>query len=76
MYWFWLNMPLAAAFFVAWVGIPMWLVFKRPGWGARPLAAPAPAYAHQASPSAPRTEPVERRSGDDRRRLLTARPSC
>jgi hypothetical protein len=28
MYWFWLNMPLAAAFFAAWVGIPMWLVFR------------------------------------------------
>ena len=30
MYWFWMNMPLAAAFFAAWTGIPLWLVFKRP----------------------------------------------
>jgi hypothetical protein len=30
MNWFWLNIPLAAAFFGAWVGIPMWLVVKHP----------------------------------------------
>jgi len=29
MNWFLLNMPLAAAFFGAWVGIPLWLTFKR-----------------------------------------------
>ena len=29
MSWFLLNMPLAAAFFGAWVGIPLWLTFKR-----------------------------------------------
>jgi len=64
MYWFWLNMPLAAAFFVAWVGIPMWLVFKRPGWGARPAVAYAPAHAHQATSTEPQTAPVERLSDD------------
>jgi hypothetical protein len=36
MYWFWLNMPLAAACFAAWVGIPMWLVFKHPDRAPRP----------------------------------------
>jgi len=36
MYWFWLNMPLAAAFFAAWVGIPMWLVFKHSDGASRP----------------------------------------
>ena len=36
MYWFWLNVPLAAVFFGAWYGIPMWLVCKRPGWGSAP----------------------------------------
>ena len=35
MYWFWLNIPLAAVFFGAWYGIPMWLVAKRPGSIAR-----------------------------------------
>jgi hypothetical protein len=38
MMWFLLNMPLAAAFFGAWVGIPLWLTFKhpasRPGFSA------------------------------------------
>jgi len=30
MNWLLLNMPLAAAFFGAWVGIPLWLTFKHP----------------------------------------------
>jgi hypothetical protein len=30
MHWFLLNMPLAAAFFGAWVGIPLWLAFHHP----------------------------------------------
>jgi hypothetical protein len=37
MLWFWLNMPLAAVFFGAWYGIPMWLIHKRPGWGSAPV---------------------------------------
>jgi hypothetical protein len=28
MNWFWMNMPLAGAFFAAWTGIPLRLVFK------------------------------------------------
>ena len=27
---FWLNFPLALAFVLAWVGIPVWMIFKRP----------------------------------------------
>ena len=43
----------------------MWLIFKRPGWGsARPPAAHAPAYVHQAPPTEPQTAPVELRSDD------------
>ena len=38
MNWFLLNMPLAAAFVGAWVGIPMWLVLKHPDRGAGPRA--------------------------------------
>ena len=38
MNWFLLNMPLAAAFFGAWAGIPLWLTFKhhasRPSFAA------------------------------------------
>ena len=26
----WANFPLAALFLLAWVGIPMWMTFKRP----------------------------------------------
>jgi hypothetical protein len=31
MSWFWLNMPLAAAFFLATAGIPLWMVLRHPG---------------------------------------------
>jgi len=37
MFWFWLNMPLAAVFFGAWYGIPMWLIHKHPEWGSAPV---------------------------------------
>jgi hypothetical protein len=41
MTWFWLNMPLAAAFFAAFTGIPLWLVLKHPDASRRPqVAAP------------------------------------
>jgi len=33
-------MPLAAAFFAAWVGIPLWMTFKHPGTGPAFSAAP------------------------------------
>ena len=33
MSWFWLNVPLDAAFFLAVVGIPAWLVLRRPDSG-------------------------------------------
>lgn len=38
-YWFWLNIPLATAIFLAIVGIPLWLVIKRPE--AEPAVIPA-----------------------------------
>ncbi len=31
--WFWLNIPLCAVIFSAIVGIPLWMVIKRPGTG-------------------------------------------
>ena len=31
--WFWLNIPLAAAFLLAWSGIPLWLVLRHPDTG-------------------------------------------
>jgi hypothetical protein len=61
MNWFWLNMPLAAVFFGAWVGIPMWLVFKRPDRADQPLAVPALAHS-QAAPAKPQIALVPQRS--------------
>jgi hypothetical protein len=54
MNWFWINMPLAAVFFLAITGIPLWLTIKRPDTGpqtsARPRVAPrAAAPARQAA---------------------------
>jgi hypothetical protein len=34
MMWFWLNMPLAVAFFGAWCGIPLAMVLRNPDWGS------------------------------------------
>ena len=41
--WFWLNVPLMAAFFLATAGIPLWLVLKRPDRAPRELPASAAA---------------------------------
>jgi hypothetical protein len=43
--WFWLNIPACAVIFSAIVGIPMWLVFKRPDTGQEIAAATARAEA-------------------------------
>jgi hypothetical protein len=50
MGWFWLNMPLAALFFAAWSGIPLWMVLRRPGRRGEP-AIRIPAQAVQADPA-------------------------
>ena len=42
MYWLWMTVPLAAAFFAAWTGIPLWFVLKHPGTGPQLRAAEAP----------------------------------
>ena len=42
MNWLLLNMPLATAFFGAWVGIPLWLTFEHPA--GRPGFSAADAY--------------------------------
>ena len=58
MIWFMLNMPLAAAFFAAWVGIPLWMTFKHPGTGSAFSAAPAYPAAEAPLAEAKRPEPV------------------
>ena len=45
MFWFWLNIPLAAAFFGAWYGIPMWKILNHSDWG------PEPATGHSRQPA-------------------------
>ena len=37
----WLNILLMTVFFALWVGIPTWLVLKRPDRGPAIVAAPA-----------------------------------
>jgi hypothetical protein len=51
MYWFWLNIPLAAAFAAAWMGIPLWLVLKHPDAGPHAAAGGRPAAADRYEPS-------------------------
>jgi hypothetical protein len=55
MIWFMLNMPLAAAFVAAWVGIPLWMTFKHPDTG--PAFSAAPAYLVAAAPLAEDKQP-------------------
>jgi len=51
-------MPLAAAFFAAWVGIPLWMTFKHPGTGPAFSAAPACPAAEAPLAEAKQPEPV------------------
>ena len=52
MSWISVNMALAAVFFTAWCGIPLWMVLRHPSWGPQPAdtyrspaARPAPVAA-------------------------------
>jgi hypothetical protein len=36
MSWFWMNVPLAIAFFAAISGIPLYMVLRHRSWGAAP----------------------------------------
>jgi hypothetical protein len=56
MTWFWLNIPLATCFFLAWTLIPLWMVFKQPDTGSG-ITAGEPAITRtqaQHTPGAPR----------------------
>jgi hypothetical protein len=54
---------LAAVFFGAWYGIPMWLILQRPGWGSAPLAVTASAPHRQAGPDGSQAAAASSRSG-------------
>jgi hypothetical protein len=75
MYWFWMNMPLAAAFFAAWTGMPLWLVFKRPDTGAKPRARAAPPQGRAGQTVAPEAASADghgEQAGDARQPAGTA----
>lgn len=70
MSWFWMNIPLAAAFFAAWVGIPLWLVIKHPDTGP-PAASPG---CQPDGPSALASRPQTQATGGRRERAGGNRP--
>lgn len=47
MFWFWLNIPMAAACFAAWCGIPLWMVLRHPNWGPEPGHGPYSGHSGQ-----------------------------
>lgn len=65
MVWFWLNIPLATVFFLAWTLIPLWLVIKR-----RDTWASAHRAGTSARPST--TGQVARQAAAPGERLLTS----
>jgi hypothetical protein len=56
MVWFWLNVPLAVAFFGAWCGIPLAKVLRNPTWG------PEPADSYRVQPAQPEPAAAVNRS--------------
>jgi len=60
--WFWMNIPLAAVFFAAMVGIPLWIVFKHPDTRVAADVREAEALAARAERAVrdhfPQTQPV------------------
>ena len=54
----WINIPLMALFFALWVGVPMWMIFKRPERAPQQTRM-VPAYLHNDVPAA---MPVQRQT--------------
>jgi hypothetical protein len=46
----WINIPLMALFFALWVGVPMWMIFKRPDRDPRHTRT-VPAYLQKRAPA-------------------------
>jgi hypothetical protein len=40
----WMNIPLMVLIFALWVGIPLWLVLRRPDWHGKHENPTVPAY--------------------------------
>jgi hypothetical protein len=47
------NIPLMVLFFALWVGVPMWLVVRRPDTGPQPAETPAVASLPAGQPGEP-----------------------
>lgn len=62
MTWFWLNIPLATLFFLAWTLIPLWMVIKHPDTGPD-VSSPDPRPARSAQQ--PGNVPAARRRQSD-----------
>jgi hypothetical protein len=56
MSWFWLNIPLSTAIFLATAGIPLWMVLRHPD--ARPSDSGAPYATPRLRPAAATTPPA------------------
>ena len=57
----WINIPLMVLFFGLWVGIPMWMIFKRPDRHPRETRT-VPAYLRQQP--VPAVSPAQQWSAD------------
>jgi hypothetical protein len=64
----WMNIPLMVLAFGAWVGVPLWLVFRHPDRHPRETRT-APAYLRAARPKRP--APIRARAYDGQRGLVT-----
>ncbi len=47
----WMNIPLMLLAFAVWVGVPLWMVLRRPEWRGKQETPSVPAYlVHRATP--------------------------
>jgi hypothetical protein len=68
----WINIPLMALFFALWVGVPMWMIFKRPDRDPRHTRT-APAYLRKGATTAmPAQRQVLTSQDAERRELVGA----
>lgn len=64
----WINIPLMALFFALWVGVPMWMIFKRQDRDPRETRT-VPAYLRKRIPAQRQPATLE---GAERRELISA----
>ena len=58
MTWYWLNIPLAAVFLLAWTLIPAWIVIRHPDTTPRAPHPDGPAAGHLPAAAAPAPLPT------------------